>query len=183
MLTASAPVTAPRAFTNAALPGRSGNRAVRSRQQRLVCRADNVALSLLSSAAAGSIVAGVTLATAPDRDAEIERIQTIQGAAPLAAAVVGDAVAHSIPGLNILLALLSEPVGAAAGVAYMMSILVSASAIDPDTLAPKGTVLNAEVAKDNSGALRQRFTRILPIALQVRLGKAGAGNGGVRLGG
>jgi hypothetical protein len=34
---------------------------------------------------------------------------------PIGAAVAVDAISHSIPGLNILLALLSEPFGAAAG--------------------------------------------------------------------
>lgn len=167
-LTASTPVTAHRtSLAGAALPSRANSRAVRSRQM-VVTRADNIALSLISSAAASSIVAGVTLATAPNRDAEIERIQTVDGAVPLAAAVVADAVAHSIPGLSVLLGLLSEPAGAAAGVSFMFSILLSASAIDPATLAPKGTVLNAEVAKDNSATVRQPFTKIVPTVLKVR---------------
>lgn len=46
----------------------------------------------------------------------------LQGYTPLAAAVVADVLAHSIPGLNILLSLLSEPLGAAAGVAYLMTV-------------------------------------------------------------
>lgn len=72
---------------------------------------------------------------------EIERIQTPDGYIPIAAAIGADAIAHSIPGLNILLQLVSEPAGAAAGVAYMMTILLSSTAVDPTTLAPKGTLL------------------------------------------
>lgn len=56
-------------------------------------------------------------------DAEIERVQTVEGAAPIAAAVAADAVAHSIPGLNLLFGLLTEPAGAACGVAYMMTLV------------------------------------------------------------
>ena len=51
--------------------------------------------------------------TAQDRDGELERIQTVEGAAPLAAAVAADALAHSLPGLNLLLAPASELFGAA----------------------------------------------------------------------
>lgn len=47
-------------------------------------------------------------------------VQTLNGALPIGAAVVADAVAHSIPGLNVLLNLITEPLGAACGVAYMM---------------------------------------------------------------
>ena len=50
--------------------------------------------------------------TAQDRDSELERIQTVEGAAPLAAAVAADALAHSLPGLNLLLAPASELFGA-----------------------------------------------------------------------
>lgn len=57
--------------------------------------------------------------------------------APIGGAVVADAIAHSIPGLNILFSLLAEPVGAACGVAYMMSLVLSAPAVDPKTLAPQ----------------------------------------------
>lgn len=98
---------------------------------------------------------------------QVERIKTVEGAAPLAAAIAADAVAHSIPGLNILLQLLAEPAGAAAGVAYMMTLVLSAPAVDPSTLAPKGTVLNAEKANDARAAVRVPFTRIIPTALNV----------------
>jgi hypothetical protein len=57
--------------------------------------------------------------------------------APIGAAVALDAIAHSIPGLNILFNLLTEPVGAAAGVAYMMTLVLSAQQVDPKTLAPE----------------------------------------------
>lgn len=71
------------------------------------------------------------------------------------------------PGLNVLFSLLAEPAGAAAGVAYLMSVLLAAPAVDPQTLAPKGTVLNAEKAADARGAVRVPFTRIVPTALKV----------------
>ena len=98
---------------------------------------------------------------------QVERIKTVEGAAPLAAAIAADAVAHSIPGLSILFQLIAEPAGAAAGVAYMMSLVLSAPAVDPATLAPKGTVLNAEKANDARAAVRVPFTRIIPTALNV----------------
>ncbi len=34
--------------------------------------------------------------------------------------------------------------GAACGVAYMFSLVLSSPAVDPTTLAPRGTILNAE---------------------------------------
>lgn len=169
-MAASAPVAAPRqAFSGTVvLPSRSIRAAPRPARHSVVTRADqNLALSVVSSVAAAGVVAGVTLATAPNRDAEIERIQTVDGAVPLAAAVVADAAVHSVPGVDILLGLLTEPVGAACGVAYMMSMLLSASAIDPETLAPKGTVLSVETAKDNSSGVRKPFTRIIPTTLAV----------------
>jgi hypothetical protein len=98
---------------------------------------------------------------------------------PVAAAIGADAIAHSIPGLNVLLALLSEPLGAAAGVAYMMTLVLSSPAVDPATLAPKGTVLNAEKAEDARGKVRVPFTQIVPTALEVvdfeNDGSSGAG--------
>lgn len=103
----------------------------------------------------------------PTNKQQIERIQTVEGATPIAAAIAVDAIAHSVPGLNILLQLLSEPAGAAAGVAYMMTLVLSAPAVDPATLAPKGTVLNAEKANDARAAVRVPFTRIIPTALKV----------------
>lgn len=45
------------------------------------------------------------------------------GTQPVAAAIGVDAIVHSIPGINVLLSLLAEPAGAAAGVAYMMSLV------------------------------------------------------------
>lgn len=91
----------------------------------------------------------------------------MEGATPLVAAIAVDAVAHSIPGLNILLQLLSEPTGAAVGVAYLMTLVLSAPAVDPSTLAPKGTVLNAEKASDARAAVRVPFTQIIATALKV----------------
>jgi hypothetical protein len=127
----------------------------------------NIFLNLVTSTACGAAAAAVTLITAEDTDKEVERIKTVEGAAPLAAAIAADAVAHSIPGLSILFQLIAEPAGAAAGVAYMMSLVLSAPAVDPATLAPKGTVLNAEKANDARAAVRVPFTRIIPTALNV----------------
>jgi hypothetical protein len=95
---------------------------------------------------------------------------------PVAAAIGADAIAHSIPGLNVLLALLSEPAGAAAGVAYMMSLVLSSPAVDPATLAPKGTILNAEKAADSRGRVRVPFTQIVPTG--ARRARGGAGGQG-----
>ncbi len=120
----------------------------------------NLFVELIGSSLAGAAAAAVTVVTAENRDAEIERVQTVPGAVPIAAAVAADAVAHSIPGLNILFGLISEPLGAACGVAYMMSLVLSAPAVDPATLAPKGTVLNAEKADDVRASVRVPFSQV-----------------------
>jgi hypothetical protein len=139
----------------------------------------NIFVNLLTSGLAGAAVAAVVTATSENRDAEIERIQTLDGALPLAAAVGIDLVAHSIPGLNVLLQLASEPAGAAAGVAYLMTLVLSSPAVDPNTLAPQGTVLGATKADDARGFVRVPFTRIVPTALKVvdtsNDGSSGAG--------
>ncbi|KXZ49285.1 hypothetical protein GPECTOR_22g879 [Gonium pectorale] len=114
----------------------------------------NIFLNLLGSAASGAAVAAVTTFTSENRDKEIERIQTVDGAVPIGAAVVADAVLHSVPGFNVLFSLLAEPAGAAAGVAYMMTLILSAPSVDPNTLAPEGTVLNAKKAADSRAAIR-----------------------------
>lgn len=139
---------------------------------RVVTRAiddTNFALNLLSSATAASVVAAVTIATNENRDKELERIQNLDtwAIAPIAGAVVVDSIAHSIPGLNVLLGLLSEPLGAAAGVAYMMTLVLSSQQVDPKTLAPEGTVLNAQKANDSRASLRVPFTQIIPTAIKV----------------
>lgn len=131
----------------------------------------------------------------------------MEGALPLGAALAADAIAHSIPGLNVLFGLVSEPLGAAAGacgvgmvvvvwgqgsvpsclpllpcrhlaahqqspsprtgVAYMMSLVLSSPAVDPSTLAPKGTILDAEKAEDSRGNVRVPFTQITATTLKV----------------
>lgn len=127
----------------------------------------NFFVNFLASGLAGAAATSVTLVTADNRDKEIERIQTPEGAIPVIAAVVADSIAHSIPGINVLLSLLSEPAGAAAGVAYMMTVILSSTAVDPATLAPKGTLINAEKAQDARAAVRVPFTRIIPTAIEV----------------
>eukprot|EP00877_Chromochloris_zofingiensis_P014680 jgi/Chrzof1/9466/Cz04g04050.t1 len=127
----------------------------------------NLFVNLFASAAAGAGSAAVTVITAEDTDKEIERIKTVEGALPVGAAILVDAITHSIPGLGVLFGLLAEPAGAAAGVAYMMSLVLSAPAVDPKTLAPKGTVINAEKAEDARAKVRVPFTQIIPTALEV----------------
>lgn len=140
------------------------------RGHRMVTRAGadtNLFVNLLASGAAGAAVAAVVTFTSENKDKEIERIQTVEGALPIAAAVAADAVAHSIPGLNVLLSLLAEPAGAAAGVAYMFSLVLSSPAVDPATLAPEGTILDAKKADDSRGFVRVPFTKIVPTTLKV----------------
>lgn len=127
----------------------------------------NFFVNVIASSACGAAAAAVTLFTAENRDKEIERIQTPDGYIPLAAAFAADAVAHSIPGLNVLFSLLAEPAGAAAGVAYMMTVILSSPAVDPTTLAPEGTLLNAKAAQDSRAGIRVPFTQIIPTALKV----------------
>jgi hypothetical protein len=162
---------------------RCASRPVTARPRRcVVTRAfddTNLFVNLLTSVGCGAITLAVTTITAEDTDKEIERLQTIEGAGPVLAAVAADAVAHSIPGLSIVLGLASEPAGAAAGVAYMMSLILSSPAVDPTTLAPKGTIVNAEKAEDSRGSVRVPFTQIVPTLLKVvdfeNTGSSGAG--------
>jgi hypothetical protein len=60
-----------------------------------------------------------------------------------------------------------------------MSFILSSPAVDPATLAPKGTLLSAEKAADARGAVRVPFTKIIPTALAVvdptNSGSSGAG--------
>jgi hypothetical protein len=92
-------------------------------------------------------------------------VQTAEGLIPLGAALAADVISHSTPGLNVLLSLLAEPAGAAAGVAYLMTLVLSSPAVDPSTLAPKvrGGLLRRSSAPGAGGA---------------GAGGAGAGGGG-----
>ncbi|KAF8055319.1 hypothetical protein HT031_006774 [Scenedesmus sp. PABB004] len=170
MLARQTALRRPSAAAGARLARAAPLRPARGSRRGVAARAGmdtNLFVNLIASTTCGALAAAVTLVTAEDTDKEIERIKTVEGATPLAAAIAADAVAHSIPGLNVLLQLLSEPVGAAAGVAYMMTLVLSAPAVDPATLAPKGTVLNAEKANDARAAVRVPFTAIIPTALKV----------------
>lgn len=138
----------------------------RARRQ-LQCHASNLLVEILASSVSAAAVAAVTTFTSEKRDDEIERLQTPEGLAPLGAALAADAVAHSIPGLGALLSLVTEPAGAAAGVAYLFTLVLSSPKVDPKTLAPAGTVLNAKKADDVRAAVRVPFTRIIPTALSV----------------
>ena len=128
----------------------------------------NIFVNLLASGVGGAVATAVTTYTAEDTEKEIARIQTQEGYLPLAAALAGDAVLHSIPGFNVLYQLLAEPLGAACGVSYMMLLLLSSVAVDPNTLAPKGTVVNAEKAQDNRSLVRVPFAAIIPTAIKVK---------------
>ncbi|KAL6785867.1 hypothetical protein ACKKBG_A00495 [Auxenochlorella protothecoides x Auxenochlorella symbiontica] len=138
-----------------------------------------ILFDLVASSAAAAAVTAVSWATSEDRDAELARLQTAAGVVPLAAAVAADTVVHATPLLGSLINLAVEPLGAAAGVAYLMSIVLSSPAVDPKTLAPRGTVLAAEKAGDARGSLRVPFTRVIPTALAVvdtsNAGSSGAG--------
>jgi hypothetical protein len=128
----------------------------------------NLFVNLIGSITAGAAVTAVVTATGEDdMDKAIDKLTTVEGAAPLAGAFLLDAIAHSIPGLNLLFNLVSEPAGAAAGVAYMFSLVLSAPSVDPSTLAPEGTVLDAKKAEDSRGFVRVPFTQIIPTALDV----------------
>ncbi|KAK9828953.1 hypothetical protein WJX72_003012 [[Myrmecia] bisecta] len=161
------------------LPLRARPTAPAQRRSNVVTSASNLIVEVLLSGAAGAAAAAVATITAENRDAEIERIQTPDGAVPIVAAIAVDAIAHSVPGLSVLLPLLSEPAGAAAGVAYLMTVVLSSPAVDPSTLAPAGTLLNAEKAKDARANVRVPFTQILPTAIKVvdttNEGSSGAG--------
>lgn len=140
--------------------------APRARGQ-LQCRAGNLLLEILGSSVGAAAVTAVTTFTSENRDDEIERLQTPEGLAPIGAALVADAVLRSVPGVGALVALLTEPAGAAAGVAYLMTLVLSSPSVDPKTLAPSGTILNAKKADDVRAAVRVPFTRIIPTALSV----------------
>lgn len=82
----------------------------------------NFALNLFASTLCLSIPAAVTTITSAEKEKDIERLQTLDGALPLIAALGADAIVHSIPGINLLTGLVTEPLGAAAGVAYIMTV-------------------------------------------------------------
>lgn len=46
--------------------------------------------------------------------------------------------------------------------------MLSAPAVDPSTLAPKGTILAAEKAQDSRATVRVPFTQVIPTLLKVR---------------
>jgi hypothetical protein len=58
----------------------------------------NIFVNLVASSVCAVVPAAVAVLTSEDTDAEVKRLQTVEGAAPFAAAVAADAVAHSIPG-------------------------------------------------------------------------------------
>lgn len=66
----------------------------------------NLFVNLILSGACGAAATAVTVYTSENRDAEIQRIQTVEGALPVAGALFLDAAMHSVPGLNALFQLL-----------------------------------------------------------------------------
>eukprot|EP00199_Chlamydomonas_sp_CCMP681_P005710 CAMPEP_0119106872 /NCGR_PEP_ID=MMETSP1180-20130426/6702_1 /TAXON_ID=3052 ORGANISM="Chlamydomonas cf sp, Strain CCMP681" /NCGR_SAMPLE_ID=MMETSP1180 /ASSEMBLY_ACC=CAM_ASM_000741 /LENGTH=246 /DNA_ID=CAMNT_0007092271 /DNA_START=119 /DNA_END=859 /DNA_ORIENTATION=+ len=141
----------------------------------------NFVINLLASTSAVAVVAGITLATHENRDKELEKLMNLDTPTliPIGAALAVDAITHSIPGLSVIFNLVSEPLGAAAGVAYMMSLILSTARVDPKTLAPEGTILGAQKAEDSRAALRVPFTSVIQTALKVvdfeNDGSSGAG--------
>lgn len=140
--------------------------APRDRRQ-LKCNAGNLLVEILASSVGAAGVVAITTFTSENKMKEIDRLQTLDGLLPVGAALAADAVAHSIPGLGALITLVTEPAGAAAGVAYLFTLVLSSKKVDPKTLAPAGTVLNAKKADDVRAAVRVPFTQIIPTALSV----------------
>lgn len=48
-----------------------------------------------------------------------------------------------------------------------LQLVLSSPSVDPKTLAPEGTVLNAKKVEDARAVVRVPFTQIVPLALQV----------------
>lgn len=153
----------------AAQPFRAGRATLAPPRSRgsLQCRAGNLLVELLGSGVGAAAVTAVTTFTSENRDEEIERLQTPEGLAPIGIALAADAVGRSIPGLGALLTLLLEPAGAASGVAYLFTLVLSSPKVDPKTLAPSGTILNAKKADDVRAAVRVPFTKIVPTVISV----------------
>jgi len=128
------------------------------------------------STAAVSAVAGIAVATAEDKGAELARIvegeDGILGSIPptsfiLTLAIVLDAALHTVPEAAPVYQAVAEVGGANVGVCYLMSILLSSQYVDPLTLAPRGTLANAEKSEDNRNNVRVPFTRIIPTVAAV----------------
>jgi hypothetical protein len=84
--------------------------AARPARQAVATRAiddTNFAINLIADASAIAAVTAVITYTSENKDKEIERVQTTEGLIPLGAALAGDVIAHSIPGLNVLFSLLA----------------------------------------------------------------------------
>lgn len=82
--------------------------------------------------------------------------------------------------------MLIEPTGTACSVALMMAPVripplllltisfccdpqvLSAKAVDPKTLAPEGTIVNAKTAEDSRAGIRIPYSQLIPTALEVR---------------
>lgn len=83
------------------LPVRTLSNSTHPRRAPVAARAGldtNFFVNAVTSTVCVAIPAAVAVLTSEDTDAELKRLQSVEGAAPFAAAVVADAVAHSIPG-------------------------------------------------------------------------------------
>eukprot|EP00884_Botryococcus_braunii_P017887 jgi/Botrbrau1/4782/Bobra.0325s0005.1 len=147
--------------------GRSPRRGTMQPVRALGIDEHNIFLNIILSSVCVSVPTAISVFTSENREGAIERLQTVEGAAPFVAAAALDAVAHSIPILSNLLSLVTEPLGAAAGVAYLFTLVLSSPSVDPNTLAPKGTVLNAEKANDVRASVRVPLTQIAQTTLKV----------------
>lgn len=74
----------------------------RARRARVAARAGgldtNFFVNAIASTVCVAVPAAVAVLTSEDTDAELKRLQSVEGAAPFAAAALADAVAHSVPG-------------------------------------------------------------------------------------
>lgn len=136
-------------------------------RKHLQCNAGNLLVEILASSVGAASVVAITTFTSENKMKEIDRLQTFDGLLPVGAALAADALVHSIPVLGGLVTLITEPAGAAAGVAYLFTLVLSSKKVDPKTLAPAGTVLNAKKADDVRAAVRVPFTQIIPTTLSV----------------
>ena len=83
------------------LPVRTLAKSSRPRRASVAARAGldtNFFVNAVASTVCVAMPAAVAVLTSEDTDAELKRLQSVKGAAPFAAAVVADTVAHSIPG-------------------------------------------------------------------------------------
>lgn len=148
--------TTPRAFTAAARPAGVPTLVRKVARPSVAARAldeTNFFVNLLASSSAGAVAYAATVLTAENKEAEVEKITSldVNALGPLGAAILVDALVHALH-----IGPMGEPLGAATGVAYVLSLVLSSSKVDPKSLAPTG-----EKAKDARAAVRVPFTSVI----------------------